>query len=395
MQEAKFASLLIMPELDSAEKLLQPFGILSELRRKGPVRYDEARACWVVLAYDEVHRVLKDPKTFSSIRGTAAGQNILFMDPPRHTQMRDLVNKAFTPRAIQELAPRIQSIAEELLDRVDGDEMDMVHDFAAPLPVIVIAELLGAPAEDRDDFKRWSDALVESAEDLTDEAFRALIENRKRTFEELFVYFKSILEVRAAVPRNDLISALLAAEIDGIKLTEQEIISFCILLLAAGNETTTNLITNGVRILTEQPALQDELRRTPEAIPGFNEEVLRYYPPVIAIGRVAAQDTELGTHQIKAGEQVVSMVGAANRDESKFPEPDRFDMHRKPNPHLSFGFGIHFCLGAPLARLEAQIAMQALLRRYSRLERIPDRQLVPIQSAFVFGVKHYPVSINR
>ncbi|MFC5650373.1 cytochrome P450 [Paenibacillus solisilvae] len=395
MQNDKYANMLIMPELDSTEKRLLPFEILSKLRREAPVRYDNSRNCWDVFAYDDVHRVLKDSLTFSSVRGTAAGQNLLFMDPPKHTQMRDLVNKAFTPRAIQELAPRIQSITEDLLEQVSGQEMDLVSDFATPMPVIVIAELLGAPTEDRSLFKKWSDILVESAENATDEAFQKITEKRMHAMQELAQYFKNIIEIRSKHPQDDLISALLIAEINGEKLTDRELISFCILLLAAGNETTTNLITNGVRILAEQPSVQTELYRNLDAIPSFIEEVLRYYPPIVAIGRIATKDTEIGSQTVKAGEQVISWVGAANRDESKFSEPDKFNLLRKPNPHMSFGFGIHFCLGAPLARLEGKIALQVLLERYEEIKLVSDRPLIPIPSSFVFGVKNYPISFVR
>ncbi|WP_248927046.1 cytochrome P450 [Paenibacillus hamazuiensis] len=391
MKTTKYANMLSMTELDSAEKRLYPFDILSKLQKETPVRYDASRECWDIFSYEDVHRVLKDPGTFSSARGMNAGQNMLFMDPPKHTQMRDLVNKAFTPRAIQELEPRIRSIAEELLEQAGG-EIELVGGFATPLPVIVIAELLGVPAEDRAFFKRWSDVLVEGAEDLSDEAFQKISEKRMQTVQELFGYFKKILEIRSKRPQEDLISALIAAEINGEKLTETEVISFCILLLAAGNETTTNLITNSVRILTEQPALQEELSGDPELIPGFIEESLRYYPPIVAIGRVATRDVEIGAHTVREGEQVISWVGAANRDEAKFTEPGRFDMRRKPNPHMSFGFGIHFCLGAPLARLEGKIALRMLLERYKEIALVPGQPLVPIPSSFVFGVKNYPVT---
>ncbi|AJY76921.1 cytochrome P450 [Paenibacillus beijingensis] len=392
MENKKYANMLIMPELDSAEKRLFPFDILSVLRKEAPVRYDRTRNCWDVFAYGDVHRVLKDSRTFSSVRGAAAGQNLLFMDPPKHTQLRDLVNKAFTPKAIQELAPRIQSIAEQLLDQVTGEEMDIVSDFATPLPVIVISELLGAPKEDRAHFKRWSDILVESAEDVSDEAFQKITEKRMGAMQELTLYFKSILELRAKQPQDDLISALLKAEINGEKLTERDLIGFCILLLAAGNETTTNLITNGVRIVTEQPSIHSELNLSPETIPSFIEEVLRYYPPIVAIGRIATENTEIGSQTVQAGDQIIIWVGAANWDESKFTDPDKFDLHRKPNPHLSFGFGIHFCLGAPLARLEGKIALQALLDRYNEIKLQTDQPLIPIPSSFVFGVKNYPIT---
>ncbi|WNQ11295.1 cytochrome P450 [Paenibacillus aurantius] len=391
----KYANLLAMPELDSVEKRLNPFGVLSKLAQETPIRYDSSRGCWDVFRYEDVQRILKDPQAFSSVRSGAGGENLLFMDPPKHTQMRELVNKAFTPRAVQALALRIQAIADELLDAGSGEELDVVAGYATPLPVIVIAELLGAPAEDRADFKRWSDALVESAEDLTDEAFERINRKRAAVLEELMHYFRALLELRARQPKDDLISALLAARVEGERLTERELISFCILLLAAGNETTTNLITNAVRVLTEQPRLQEELTASPEGVAGFIEEVLRYYPPIVSVGRVAARDVPLGDHTIRAGQQVISWIGTANRDEAKFTEPDRFDLHRKPNVHMSFGFGIHFCLGAPLARLEGKIAVQTLLERYRELRLLPDQAIVPIPSTFVYGVKNYPVAGRR
>jgi cytochrome P450 len=259
---------------------LDPFSVFNQLRNENPVWYDASRNCWDVFKYEDVHRVLKDPRGFSSARGSNANQNLLFMDPPKHHQLRDLVNKAFTPRAIQELARRIQEIAEELLGEV------------------------------------------------TD------------------------------------------------------------------NETTTNLITNGVRLLTEQPQ-QKELLNETEAIPSFIEEVLRFYPPIVAIGRIATEETHIRTSTIRAGEQVIAWVGAANRDELKFPDPDVFNLRRKPNPHLSFGFGIHFCLGAPLARLEGHIAIETLLKHFENLKRVPGSRITPIQSSFVFGLKSYPVAFSR
>lgn len=395
MKGTKFANMLRMTELETPESRLNPFGVLSQLRRECPVRFDENRNCWDVFPYEDVHRILKDPKTFSSARGASANQNLLFMDPPKHHQLRDLVNKAFTPRAIQELAPRIRNIAEELLSQATGAEMDVVHDFATPLPVIVIAELLGVPSSDRQYFKQWSDVLVESAEDQSDEAFEKIMQKRMKTVGELTDYFQGILKERATEPKDDLVSALMQAEIEGEKLSEQEIVNFCILLLAAGNETTTNLITNSVRILTEQPQLQVELAQDPGVLPTFIEEVLRYYPPIVSIGRVATEDVLIGGSLIRKGDQVITWVGAANRDESKFTDPDAFYKMRKPNLHMSFGFGIHFCLGAPLARLEGQIAIETLLQNCHDIKLVPGRDIVPIHSSFVFGLKNYPVAFRR
>lgn len=315
MNQVKYANMLNMTELATPENRLFPFDILRRLRNETPVRYDGSRGCWDIFRYDDVQRILKDSKTFSSERGAGAGGSILFMDPPKHKQMRDLVSKAFTPKAIQELMPRIQSIAEHLLNAVPENAMDVTRDFATPLPVIVIAELLGAPKEDRELFKHWSDVLVESADDLSDEAFRRITDKRMKAMGELYDYFKGIMAQRAIEPQDDLITALMNAEIEGEKLTEKEIVSFCVLLLAAGNETTTNLITNGVRVLTEIPELQEELYQAPELIPAFIEEVLRYYPPIVAIGRIAKDTVQIGDRTIEKGAQVISWVGAANRDE--------------------------------------------------------------------------------
>lgn len=391
----RYANIIPMAELDTKEKRLQPFAVYNQLRTSHPIRYDESRGCWDVFCYEDVHRILKDPATFSSVRKLAERETILTMDPPRHSQMRAIVNKAFTPKVVNDLGPHIKSITDELLDAVvNNGSMDIVHDLAVPLPVIVIAELLGVPAEDRHLFKEWSDILVKGPEVNTDEAFHRVMTEKTQAMKELNGYFATIVEQRRKEPKDDLISLLLAAEIDGQKLNEEELLGFCILLLAAGNETTTNLITNAVRVLTEDSALQSRLSGQPELVPSFIEEVLRYYPPIQAIGRVTTQDVDIHGTQIKAGQQVVSWVASANRDEAKFPEPDQFNAERKPNAHLSFGFGTHFCLGAPLARLEGHIVIQRLLERLKDIRFVEDSELSTIQSPFVYGVKQFHVRFN-
>jgi cytochrome P450 family 109 len=392
----RYANIIPMKELDTKTKKLFPFTIYNHLRENSPVRLDSNRGCWDIFDYEDVHHILKNPAIFSSQRGVGdRKESLLFMDPPKHKQMRNLVNKAFTPKVVNELAGHIAEITNELLDDVaNAKEMDVVSDLAGPLPVIVIAELLGLPTSDRKLFKEWSDALVKGSEVNTEEAFEAVMKERKTAIEQLTPYFKGIINERRIKSRNDLISLLLAAEIDGEKLSEEELLGFCILLLVAGNETTTNLITNTVRYITEDISVQQKLRENMALIPSAIEESLRFYPPVQAIGRIAKEEVVIGGKTIKAGSQVISWVASANRDESKFTDASKFIIDRKPNPHLSFGFGIHFCLGAPLARLEANISLEILLKRFSKIDVKTGTELEPIPSPFVFGVKNYPVTFK-
>lgn len=393
----RYATLIPMKELRSKEDQLYPFSVYGRLRKETPVRYDEGRDCWDVFRYDDVHFVLKNPKLFSSQRGGENFQgSILTMDPPRHSKMRNLVNKAFTPKAIRNLEKRIEDVTTYLIDQVkENERMDIVHDLAGPLPVIIIAELLGVPAKDRELFKTYSDILVAGAEDDSDGAFERMAQKRKEGSEFLRDYFIKIIEERKAHPEEDLISLLLSAEIDGEKLTEDEILAFSILLLVAGNETTTNLITNAVRYLVEDKKIQEHARADLSLIQNLVEETLRFYPPIQAIGRVAKEDVEIGGQFIQKGSQVVSWVASANRDEDKFEEADRFLLERKSNPHMSFGFGIHFCLGAPLARQEGAIVLSTLLKKFSDLSKFEETALEPIQSPFVFGVKNLLVQMKK
>lgn len=393
----QYANLIPMREIDSNGDQLFPFPIFNDLRQKSPVRYDESRSCWDVFRYEDVHYILKNPKLFSSERGSGTLQgSILTMDPPRHTKMRNLVNKAFTPKAVKDLTNKIEEVTLYLLDQVkEKGTMDLVHDLAGPLPVIIIAELLGIPTKDRDLFKTYSDVLVEGAKDNSSEAFQRMTQKRKEGNEFLNEYFKKIIKERKNNPEEDLISLLIEAKIDGEKLTEEELLSFCVLLLVAGNETTTNLITNAVRYMTEDKKIQEQARTNLPLIPKLVEETLRFYPPIQAIGRIAKEHVKVGGKTIQKGEQVICWVASANRDEQKFAEPNRFTLERKLNPHLSFGFGIHFCLGAPLARLEAEVALVTLLSTFSKLEDVKGTKLEAIPSPFVFGVKSLPLKFTR
>jgi len=345
----------------------EPDGALSDERRRCPVRWHDDGQFWALCRHADVVAVSRDPERFFSSGGVlmadrgreiAAQDSILYLDPPRHGQYRKLVNRAFTPRRVAELEPRIRAMTRQLLDAVDPREpVDLVEALTAPLPLWVIAELLGLPADDRADFRRWSDAVMQAATDLTeDTALLAL---------ELFGYFERHLDARTAHPADDLLTALVQAEVDGETLSRQDQLGFCMTLLVAGNETTRALLSGGLVALAEAPEQRAALVADPSAVPAAVEEMLRWVTPIMAMARTAAVDTDIGGCDVRKGDYVVMVYGAANRDEEVFgADAERFDVTRSPNPHLAFGFGEHFCIGAPLARLEARVVIDEVLRRW-------------------------------
>lgn len=380
---------------------IDQFAWYAHMRRESPVYEDPRTGVISVFGYDDVQRTLSEYASFSSERGgrnaseeQAISVSMISSDPPRHRRLRNLVTQAFTPRAVAQMEPRIAAIVADLLDQMSTQAsaagaseqgMDFIEAFASPLPVTVIAELLGVPPEKRADFRRWSDALVSNggAGGWSGSA------NAQR---EMAAYFGEMIARRRAEPRDDLISHLISAEIDGQGLTPVELIGFCVLLLVAGNETTTNLLGGAVLAFDEHPEQWERLRAEPALIPAAVEEVLRYYSPVQSMFRTALPGAQLGEIVASERQPVVAWIGSANRDEAQFEHPERFDITRTPNRHLAFGHGVHFCLGAPLARLEARLALEALAQRARRLRVAPDVQLDWLESAIVYGVKQLPVA---
>ena len=369
------------------DRALNPFPWYRFMRESQPIRYGPRYGGWQVFRYDEVLRVLSDYAVFSSAFGGQGplGSSLISMDPPRHRQLRNLVTQAFTPRAVAQLSGRITAIVNDLLDRViAAGRMDVIDDLAYPLPVIVIAEMLGIPQEDRQRFKIWSDAVVGASypEEGNPQA-------------EMSAYFLNMIEQRRHEAKDDLITALLNAQIDGQHLNQQELLGFCVLLLVAGNETTTNLIGNAFLCFDEHPEVMEQLRAEPALMPGAIEEVLRYRSPVQFMYRRAIADIALDGHNIRAGQEVLAWIGSANRDERQFPDPDLFDIKRTPNRHIAFGHGIHFCVGAPLARLESKIALTLMLERLQEIKRVRSVPLQATGSAVVYGVQHLPITFER
>jgi len=374
-----------------------PYPAYARLREEAPVAQAASFGVWTVARYDDVAQVLKTPALFSSramgsggLMGTPV-RTIIGSDPPEHTQMRNLVNRAFTPRMVAELEPRIREITRGLLDAIaargDG-RMDLVDELAVPLPVTVIAEILGVDAERRDDFKRWSNAVITGISGVSQERQGAVLQDRA----EFEAYFTGMVDRRRAEPGNDLISALVAAEEGDLRLSPAEVVSFAMLLLIAGNETTTNLIGNAMLALLEHPAQLEMVVRDRSLVPNMIEEALRWDSPVQYLFRVTTQATELGGQTIPAGAAVVPIYASANRDEARFVDGERFDITRNAQGHVAFGLGPHFCLGAPLARLEAKVAFEELFGRFQAFEQATA--IERIDSMFLRGLRSLPLAVG-
>lgn len=363
-------------DLLSPAAIADPFPVYARLRADDPVHWSERAGGWVLTRYDDVSRALRDPR-FSAVRSAMAFERLpaelreatrplqraftlwmLMMDPPDHTRLRGLVGKAFAPALVAGLRPRVQALVDAAIDRVAASgRIDLIADLAGPIPVTVIAELLGVDPADAPRFKAWSDDLA--LMELGPRGFR----QAQASMLALTAYLAEVVAARRVEPRDDLVSELLAAEEAGQILGDDELLANCVLILFAGHETTTNLIGNGVLELLRHPAQLAAVRAEPALIEGAVEELLRFHGPVQRVRRTLKEPVELGGKRMAAGDNVWLMVGAANRDPTVFERPDLLDVRRKPTRHLTFGLGAHFCVGAALARVEGPIAIGTVLRR--------------------------------
>lgn len=400
------------PSLFDPATIANPYPVYDRLRTEDPVHWDEELNTWVLTRYEDIEAALHDPRLSSNRVETLRKVNspevseatrqalkatlskwALFLDPPDHTRLRNLANKAFTPRVIENLRKHIEDIVRELLaPAAPVGSLDVVRDFAYPLPAIVIAEMLGVRREDRELVKRWSDALAALLGSAGSEP--SIAENGAQSILEFRSYLGDLVADRRRRPQQDLITAALKAEDQGSLLSHDELLANCVLLLFAGHETTTNLIGNGTLALLRHPDQLQRLREDPEMIKTAVEELLRFDSPVQATNRLVMEDFEIGGRVLQKEQAVLLLLGAANHDPARFPNPDSLDLGRTNHHHGAFAFGPHYCLGAPLARLEAQIAFPTLFATFSDLRL--DTAEVEWQANFVLrGLKALPVRFSK
>jgi cytochrome P450 len=381
-----------MMNIFSDEMRRNPYPLYDQLRIGSPLlRVPPPFDAWMIFDYESVKRALNDHETFSS--RVPAPQWFIFFDPPAHTKLRALISQAFTPRMVANLDPRIRQLSRELLDRtIERGEMDLAADFAVPLATQVIAGMIGIPLADWTRYRQWTDVILRLsyARSGGEEAERSKSDFTAVTL-EMDAYLADMIEQRRRAPQDDLLTRLIEAEVDGERLSQKEILGFFQLLIIAGQETTTNLIDNAVLCLLEHPDQLARLRAAPDLLPAAIEEVLRFRAPLQWMMRTPRRDVEVHGQVILAGQLVLPMIGSANRDPRKFPGADRFDIGRDPNPHLAFGHGIHFCLGAALSRMESRIALSDLLGRFENFELATDEPWQPRQALHVHGPTRLPI----
>jgi pimeloyl-[acyl-carrier protein] synthase len=381
---ATFDPELSLTRLLDPEVLANPYPLYARLREEAPVYFDPFLHTWVVTRYADVLKVLltfsadrtPSPEQLSAMGMSAIGpiaqvmvKQMLFLDPPAHTRLRSLAATVFSPRRVKVLEEHIRAIAQDLIDKVLAKgRMDVMSDIAEPLPAIVTAELLGVPVEDHDQLKDWSKDFAEMLGNYQHNPNR--IPKVLKSTEGMLKYFRERIAEQKESPREGLIQSLLSAEIDGDRLTDEEIIANTIVTMVGGQETTTNLIGNGLLTLLRNPTEKARLMADYSLIPSAIEELLRYESPSQQTGRIAREDVTIGGQEIKKGQAIIAVMASGNRDAERFPEPDKLDLARTDNRHLAFGWASHFCFGAPLARLEGQIMLETMLRRLPQLELV-------------------------
>ena len=385
-----------MMTLFSDEMRRNPYPVYDQMRSASPVLHVPPSDLWMLFDYEGVKRALNDADAFSSVVSpppSKVSKWLIFSDPPRHTKLRALIMRAFTSGAVANLEPRIRELSRQLLNEtIEHGEMELVSDFSVPLPLMVIAEMLGAPVADWRRFRRWSDVimgliLTVAGSDQADRVIAAFT----AVHAEMQEYLGRLIERRRMAPQDDLLTKLVEAEVDREHLTEDDILGFFQLLLLAGHETTTNLIDNALLCLVENPDQLARLKAAPHLMPSAIEEVLRYRSPVQTMFRQTQRAVEVHGQVIPAGKLVFAMIGSANRDSQQFRDPGRFDIARDPNPHVAFGHGIHFCIGAPLSHLEARIALADFLERVNGFALASDEPWEPRQAFHVHGPSRLPL----
>jgi len=374
-----------------------PYPAYRVLRASSPVHWNDETRFWALLKYEDIRFVSRSPELFTSTKGISIPDpaqpepvqegNLIFTDPPRHRRMRQLLSSAFTPNRVAALESTVSEIVSGVLDEIEpGSTYEFAETVAAPLPTRMIAELIGAPAEDWEQFRVWSDAAVGSADPEID--VDPLV-----SLAELHQYFAKLIAERRTERRDDLLSVLVEAEVDGERFTDEDLLNLSFLLLVAGNETTRNLIALGTLALIQHPSQCAKLVADPSLLPGAIEEMLRFTTPVTHMARTATKDVEIRGQRIREGDTVVMLYGSANRDEEIFgDDAEEFDVTRAPNPHIAFGLGEHVCLGASLARLEARVMFEELLRRFPKIELVGE--VDRMRATMVPGVKRMPVRLS-
>ena len=399
---------LSLVRLLEPEVLANPYPLYHKLRSEDPVHWDRFLQTWVVTRYDDVVNVLSSfsadrtptPAQLSTMGlsalnpiATVMVKQMLFMDAPAHTRLRGLASAAFTPQRVAALRSHIQEIAESLIDKVqERGGMDIIADFAAPLPAIVTAEMLGVPTEDHVNLKKWSADFAEMLGNFQhnpDRVSRVLASTNN-----LVTYFQEAIKGMREHPKEGLIHSLMTAEMDGDRLSEEEIVANCIVTMVGGQETTTNLIGSGLFTLLRNRGQFRQLLDNRDIISSAVEELLRYESPSQHTGRIAREDVDLGGKKIRKGQAVMAIMAAANRDPQRFPDPDRLILDRKDNKHLAFGWSSHFCFGAPLARMEGQISFEVLLRRLKNLE-LTSEPLTWRENSGLRGLTALPVTFSK